>query len=516
MRGQLYDLIACAAIAVRSLVALWGFSGYNSPPMHGDFEAHRHWMEITTNIPIGDWYRNTRDNDLLYWGLDYPPLMAYFSWLCGQVARVAYPQLVELFESRGLESAEAKSFMRRTVLIGDCVLLVPAVYYLFSLKSKRGHDNSVGVALLKLLCLMTPCLILIDHGHFQYNGMCIAFALIGAGLVVQERDVLGSVFFCFSLNTKQMALYYAPVFFFALLRKCYQQPAWSAKFSKLAVIGLTVLATFAVLWVPFCLWPSAEETCLSSLGHVLSRQFPFSRGIFEDKVANIWYALSVVVDYRHFIALPQLVSLSLVLTLTLLGPVCYLLISYPLSLSHILLGLVNSSLAFFLASFQVHEKSLLLTLVPASFLAEGDADLCTWLQMLGAFAMYPLLKRDGLSVPYLALCIAYCALSAEFRQASRRVAVDSSIVLAPWQDKPMQFVHSVLRVFQAVSYIGMVLLSIGEVFLPPPPRYPDLYPALFALFGAANLCAMYVLGVAWQYKAALCAVPDAGRKSKTS
>ena len=72
--------------------------------MYGDYEAQRHWMEITTNLPISDWcvclrsvkplrpctlwfaaqglsascrYRNTTDNDLQYWGLDYPPLSAY-------------------------------------------------------------------------------------------------------------------------------------------------------------------------------------------------------------------------------------------------------------------------------------------------------------------------------------------------------------------------------------------------------------------------------------------------------
>lgn len=59
--------------------------GAGKPPMFGDFEAQRHWLEITHNLPIGDWYRPTADNDLLYWGLDYPPLTAYHSWLLAQV-----------------------------------------------------------------------------------------------------------------------------------------------------------------------------------------------------------------------------------------------------------------------------------------------------------------------------------------------------------------------------------------------------------------------------------------------
>lgn len=51
--------------------------------MFGDYEAQRHWMEITVHTPIGDWYRNTATNDLLYWGLDYPPLSYLFHFfLC--------------------------------------------------------------------------------------------------------------------------------------------------------------------------------------------------------------------------------------------------------------------------------------------------------------------------------------------------------------------------------------------------------------------------------------------------
>lgn len=53
--------------------------------MFGDYEAQRHWMEITVNLPASHWYTNTTDNDLLYWGLDYPPLTAYHSLLMGKM-----------------------------------------------------------------------------------------------------------------------------------------------------------------------------------------------------------------------------------------------------------------------------------------------------------------------------------------------------------------------------------------------------------------------------------------------
>lgn len=38
-------------------------------------------------------------------------------------------------------------------------------------------------------------------------------------LVLRDEDLLGSFFFCLSLNYKQMSLYYAPTFFFYLLGK---------------------------------------------------------------------------------------------------------------------------------------------------------------------------------------------------------------------------------------------------------------------------------------------------------
>jgi alpha-1,3-glucosyltransferase len=47
--------------------------------MYGDYEAQRHWLEITYHLPIRQWYKH----DLPYWGFDYPPLTAYVSWLCG-------------------------------------------------------------------------------------------------------------------------------------------------------------------------------------------------------------------------------------------------------------------------------------------------------------------------------------------------------------------------------------------------------------------------------------------------
>ena len=124
-----------------------------------------------------------------------------------------------------------------------------------------------------------------------------------------------------------------------------------------------------------------------------------SVGIFEDKVANFWYCASVVYDFRRAFASSSsqqhvLLLASLALTACATAPVCVNLLRHkqqqhrhqgsavvsslsppsppPSPLLRTCLALVNCSLAFFLFSFQVHEKSILLPLVPASFLIRED------------------------------------------------------------------------------------------------------------------------------------------------
>ncbi len=66
----------------------------------------------------------------------------------------------------------------------------------------------------------------------------------------------------------------------------------------------------------------------------------------------------------------------------------------------------------------------------------------------------------------------------------------------------------------------MLVLHGLELFVAPPARYPDLYPALFSIYGAANLTAAYLYGVAWQFRAApdsdLLVAPSGGKKATKS
>ncbi|CAL0305081.1 unnamed protein product [Lupinus luteus] len=96
--------IALFGFLIRVAVSIYPYSGAGNPPKFGDYEAQRHWMEITINLPIREWYRNNSSNDLSYWGLDYLPLTAYQSFVHGLFLRFFHPDFVSLFASRGHET----------------------------------------------------------------------------------------------------------------------------------------------------------------------------------------------------------------------------------------------------------------------------------------------------------------------------------------------------------------------------------------------------------------------------
>jgi alpha-1,3-glucosyltransferase len=280
-------LLALFAVLVKYSISLSKYSGYNDPPKFGDFEAQRHWMEITSNLPISDWYVH----DFEYWGLDYPPLTALHSLLFGYVAKQINPDYVEMFTSRGLESTELKLFMRSTVLISDLLIFVSAIFY-----------REKSWKLITVLLLM-PSLQIIDHGHFQYNCVMLGLSLFAFKLFDQQKYVKGSILFCCALFFKQMALFYSIPVFFYLLGIC-RQMGYKRGLKLFVQLGFTVIICFAGVFAPFFLTGG-----LDYIFQIFRRVFPISRGLYEDKVANFWCAFSVIYKLRKFYTLEQLMKL---------------------------------------------------------------------------------------------------------------------------------------------------------------------------------------------------------------
>ena len=356
-------LATAFSVFVKYAVGLWGYSGHATPPLYGDYEAQRHWMEITVNLPLHRWYRY----DLPYWGLDYPPLTAYVSWCFGHLAKLLCPNMVELDTSRGIETPESRLFMRGSVLLSDLLIYVPSVVLLASLirHPMYSTNNSLQTAVKLTLLLLTPSMILIDHGHFQYNCVSIGLSLLGAYFLLQKKDFVGSILFCCGLNFKQMILYYAPVFVFVLLRKCFRQEN-SSFITYFTYLGLVVILTFGILWSPFCIFHSNHETCTEALLQVFHRIFPFNRGIFEDKVANLWYVASVVFDYRTVFTIEVMAKMSLALTLLMLSPIGFNLLVRRITPLRFSLALTNSALVR-LHGFRVLATQMFIGVLPSIF-----------------------------------------------------------------------------------------------------------------------------------------------------
>jgi len=51
-----------------------------------------------------------------------------------------------------------------------------------------------------------------------------------------------------------------------------------------------------------------------------------------------------------------------------------------------------------------------------------------------------------------------------------------------------------------MHFSGMLVLHLLELFVPAPARLPDLYAALFSIFGAACLCIVYLVCVSWMWR----------------
>ncbi|KAF6198629.1 hypothetical protein GE061_008381 [Apolygus lucorum] len=468
-------LVVLLVLLLRVLAGLYGYSGQGKPPMFGDYEAQRHWMEITYNLPVGEWYHNTTDNDLMYWGLDYPPLTAYHSWACGAVADIVNPQFVKLGESRGYESSEHKSFMRYTVLLADILTYFVPVLLLASTSKAGLLAGKLDLNITGFVLLAYPGLILIDHGHFQYNCVSLGLVLTSLWSLTGNKDTLSAVTFCLALNYKQMTLYYALPIFAYFLRKCgseFTQKGAAGVCAKFINLSVTVLLTFAVIWSPFA-------THTDGVLQVLHRLFPIDRGIFEDKVSNFWCVLNVFFKVRDHFTNQQTALLSAILTFIAAAPSCAHVL-YKGDSKTLLYCLFNCSLGFFMFSFQVHEKSILLVALPALLLFEKERFHSFWFLTISTFSMLPLLLKDQLIIPYIALT-SFFSLSVSLICGTKNIDFFERHKFPKW-----------LSIFFKTSMLGMLLLTVSTVTLKPPSKYPDLFPLLISSYSAAHFAYFFL------------------------
>lgn len=425
------------------------------------------------------------------------------------------PSWFALDKSRGLEDVGLKVFMRSTVVISEYLVYVPAliIFLRHYVRAQGTGTTSSSIALVAIL--MQPATILIDHGHFQYNTVMLGFVIATLSSLYAGRPLWSCLFFVAALGFKQMALYYSPIIFAYLLGSCFIP---RVRFGRLISIAMVTVLAFAVLFAPLLIGSvydsytkqnlldlppppflaqknisldptSAAEMILLQVSQVIHRVFPFARGLFEDKVANFWCFTNTFYKLRKLQEIVDLSRLSAIFTLaSILGPM--LVIATVPKKALLPYALATSAWGFFLFSFQVHEKSVLLPLLPMTLLLGSKQGLSKeyrawigWANLLGVWTMFPLLKRDGLQTPYVVVSLLWCYLLG-LPPTSASAYYDPDHENVPGQPLPPDELRTPTKILHFQTYIVMAFWHLLAAFAPSPDDKPDLWVVSNSCIGA--------------------------------
>ncbi|PFH60425.1 hypothetical protein XA68_11013 [Ophiocordyceps unilateralis] len=376
-------LTQCAVVATALKILL--FPAYRST----DFEVHRNWLAITHSLHISDWYYDETSP----WTLDYPPLFAYWEWLLAHVARLVDPAMVRLYSIHH-DSWPTVCFQRASVVLSEALLAV--ALYLFVEWCPPASRRAAQAAALSIF--LSPGLLIVDHIHFQYNGFLYGFLVLSLVLARRRATLLHSgVVFAILLCFKHIFLYLAPAYAVFLLRSyCLSaRPCWRPEFLNCVKLAVAVSAVFAAALGPFAL--------MGQMPQLLRRLFPFSRGLCHAYWApNVWALYSLadrlliplaprlglplktealqsvtrgLVGDTSFAVLPE-VTPRMCFVLTLLfqaPPLLRILVRKTRPVWDDLVGAVTlCGYASFLFGWHVHEKAILLVVIPFSLVALRD------------------------------------------------------------------------------------------------------------------------------------------------
>jgi alpha-1,3-glucosyltransferase len=373
-----------------------------------DFEVHRNWLAITHSLPVKEWYYSSKSE----WTLDYPPFFAAFEWILSWPASLADKAMLQV-DNLGYDSWATIAFQRSTVIITE-LLLVYALHWYASTATASTKKQAHAVA---LSILLSPGLLIIDHIHFQYNGFLYGWLILSLVMAKEQSSMLPSgVLFAILLCLKHIYLYIAPAYFVYLLRQYCLSPKnmFRPQLLNIIKLGVSLAVVFGAALGPFAYW--------DQLLQLKSRLFPFSRGLCHAYWApNLWAMYSFADRVLIFLA-PYLkldVDSTAVNSVTrgLVGDTSFAVLPnispqqcFGLTLAFQLVALGKlwtkptwtnfvgavalCGFASFLVGWHVHEKAILLVLIPFSLIALKDRSYLASFRPLavaGHVSLFPLL-----------------------------------------------------------------------------------------------------------------------------
>uniref|UniRef100_W5MFN4 Alpha-1,3-glucosyltransferase n=1 Tax=Lepisosteus oculatus TaxID=7918 RepID=W5MFN4_LEPOC len=250
-----------------------------------DFEVHRNWLAITHSLPLSLWYYE----DTSEWTLDYPPLFAWFEFGLSHIAKFFDKEML-VVQNLNYASSATIIFQRLSVIFTDIVFIYAVKEWCQCVRGIKGPRDlwlKPGFVLAVLL-LWNFGLIVVDRIRTINHDQLTTIHLLTYLKKCSEHTVIQ--FFCVQIlrmkrifNRKYIFLYIAYFLFIDGSVK------WrSLSFARLAVLGTIVCSVFALSFGHFLK--------KGQLPQVLSRLFPFKRGLCHAYWAPNFWALYNVLD----------------------------------------------------------------------------------------------------------------------------------------------------------------------------------------------------------------------------
>jgi len=265
------------------------------------------------------------------------------------------------------------------------------------------------------LVILNGGLLLVDHIHFQYNGLLIGLLVLCLALAREKRHSIAlALVFSTLVLMKHLFLTLAPLFAVYLIaayccgsdrgkeegRRGGGGGRFAARFAwRLSLLAGVAVACLAAAFAPFYLSADSHEQGKEQLLSILSRLFPFGRGLVHAYWApNVWalyYFGDVVLssaarrlgfesagssvtrglvgDFSPAIlpAVPPVASMLLLLASMVPALIAVARRPDPIMLVR---GTVYCSLSAFMLGFHVHEKAILVPwVVQTLLLIDGES-----------------------------------------------------------------------------------------------------------------------------------------------
>jgi len=127
---------------------------------------------------------------------------------------------------------------------------------------------------------------------------------------------------------------------------------------------------------------------------------------------------------------------------------------------------------------QVHEKSILLPLLPVTMMAASEPEAALWGPLVAAFSMYPLLERDGAAGVYVATGALYLLLVSALVPSAHSARAASNSRSSSSSSSSQARLPVWLMQAAPVAAAGLCVVCHGVRLLPPPSRLPWLWDRL--------------------------------------